>query len=262
MYEVFLECIDQGTLPLSCRRAILTLIPKKGVLGCLKIWQLASLICVDFKILSKSLTNRLTKYNMASVIHMDQTFCVPKRTIFDNLFLMRDMITVAKMHNLDIGLLSLDQEKAFDRVDHQYLFKTLEAFGFGPYFVSLIKMLYNEVYSMLKINGSLTRPFSVSREIRQGCPLSGLLYAISIEPLLVSLRRQLSGFNILSDPSVDSVKLTAYADDITVVIKGSEDVTSLISSLNKYQQASSARINWEKCASLLLGDWQADQRWF
>ncbi len=204
---------------MSCRRAILTLIPKKGDLGSLKNWRPVSLICVDFKILSKSLTNRLKKY-MASVIHMDQTFCVPKRTIFDNLFLMRDMITVAKMHNLDIGFLSLDQEKAFDRVDHQYLFKTLEAFGFGPYFVSLIKMLYNEIYSMLKINGSLTRPFSVTRGIRQRCPLSGLLYAISIEPLLVSLRKELSGFNISSAPSVNSVKLTAYADDfVTIVIK-------------------------------------------
>lgn len=54
IYEVFLECINQGTLPLSCRRAILTLISKKGDLGCLKNWRLASLICADFKMLSKS----------------------------------------------------------------------------------------------------------------------------------------------------------------------------------------------------------------
>lgn len=255
IYEVFLECIDKGTLPLSCRRAILTLIPKKGDLGCLNNWRPVSLICADFKILSKALTNRLKKY-MESVIHEDQTFCVPKRSIFDNLFLLRDIITVAKMHNLDIGFLSLDQEKAFDRVDHQYLFKTLEAFGFGPYFVSLIKLLYKEIYSMLSLNGSLTRPFSVSRGIRQGCPLSGLLYAISIEPLLVLLRRQLSGINVPSFPSAEPVKLTAYADDVTVVIKCSEDIISLISSLDRFRKASSACINWGKCASLLLGDWQ------
>lgn len=257
MYDVFLECIKRGSLPLSCRRAILTLIPKKGDIGYLKNWRPISLICVDLKILSKSLTNRLKKC-MASVIHMDQTYCIPKRTIFDSLFVMRDMITVAKMHNMDIGFLSLDQEKAFDRVDHKYLFKTLEAFGIGPYFLSLIAMLYNDIYSMLKIDGSLTKPFSVTRGIRQGCPLSGLLYAISIEPFLVSLRSQLSGFNISSDPGIDSVKLTAYADDVTVVIKDTEDVTKLVSTLNTFQQASSARINWEKCESFIVGDWKSE----
>lgn len=142
-------------------------------------------------------------------------------------------------------------------MDHQYLFKTLEAFGFGPYFVSLIKILYNVIYSMLRLNGSLTRHFSVTRGIRQGCPLSGLLYAISIDPFLVSLRKQLHGVNIPIFPSVDPVKLTAYTDDITVVIKDSEDVSRLISSLDSFRKASSACINWGKCASLLLGEWSS-----
>jgi len=65
-------------------------------------------------------------------------------------FLIRDLISIGKRDALDIGFLSLDQEKAFDRVDHEYLFKTLEAFGFGSNFVSLIKFLYNNIYSMLR----------------------------------------------------------------------------------------------------------------
>ncbi len=106
------------------------------------------------------------------------------------------MITVAQRHKLDIGFLSLDQEKAFDRVDHHCLFKTLEAFGFGTHFISLVKLLYNDIYSMLRINGSLTRPFPLTKGIRQGCPLSGLLYSISNEPLLAMLRKQLCGFGV------------------------------------------------------------------
>ncbi len=193
---------------------------------------------------------------MTNVIHEDQSFCVPKRSIFDNLFLVRDMITVAQRHKLDIGFLSLDQEKAFDRVDHHYLFKTLEAFGFGTHFVSLVKLLYSDIYSMLRINGSLTRPFPVTRGIRQGCPLSGLLYSISIEPLLSMLRKQLCGIGVPGFPEVAPVKLTAYADDVTVIIKSTDDVTKLISCLNKFQKATSSRINWDKCASLLLGEWE------
>ncbi len=171
-YDVLVESIEREMLPLSCRRAVLTLIPKKGDLGCLKNWRPISLLCVDLKIFSKALTNRL-KTCIETVIHNDQSYCIPNRTIFDNLFLVRDIITVSKRHNLDIGLFSLDQEKAFDRVDHSYLFKTLEAFGFGHNFVSFIRLMYSDIYSMLRVNGTLTRPFSVTRGIRQGCPLSG-----------------------------------------------------------------------------------------
>ncbi len=88
------------------------------------------------------------------------------------------MITVAQRHKLDIRFLSLDQEKAFNMVDHHYLFKNLEAFG--TRFISLVMLVYNDIYSMLRINGSLTRPFPVTSGIRLGCPLSGLLYSISI----------------------------------------------------------------------------------
>ncbi len=86
---------------------------------------------------------------MATIIHHeDQSYCIPKWTIFDNLFLLRDIIAVAKKHQIGIGLLSLDQVKAFDRVDHFYLLKTLKAFGFEPQFVSCIKLLYRETSSI------------------------------------------------------------------------------------------------------------------
>lgn len=110
-------------------------------------------------------------------------------------FLIRDLISYAKVHKFDAGFISLDQEKAFDRVDHGFLFKCFEAFGFGRSFISYVKLLYTDVYSMLKINGTLTRPFVAGRGIRQGCGLSGILYAIVIEPLLIDLRRQLSGIS-------------------------------------------------------------------
>lgn len=73
-YEVLLECFDQGILPLSCRRAVLTLIPKKGDLGFLKNWRPVSLLTVDLKILSKAITNRLKQF-ISRVIHEDQ---IPK----------------------------------------------------------------------------------------------------------------------------------------------------------------------------------------
>lgn len=101
-------------------------------------------------------------------------------SILDNLHSVRDIFDFAFNNNINLGFLSLDQEKAFDRVDHAFLFETIKAFGFGE-FISMIRLLYNDATCMIKIAGGLSVPVKVNRGIRQGCPLSGQLYSISLE---------------------------------------------------------------------------------
>ena len=111
----------------------------------------------------------------------------------DNIFLMRDLLDVCKLYSIDVGIISLDQEKAFDRVDHGFLFSTLRAFGFGEGFVALLGLLDKEAFCLVKVGGGLSCPVQVQRGIRQGCPISGQLYSLAIEPLLNRLRSRLSG---------------------------------------------------------------------
>lgn len=79
-----------------------------------------------------------------------------------------------------MGLLALDQDKAFDRVDHGYLF-SLFSHGFSE---------YQDVSVLMKVGGGLNASIPVRRGIRQGCPLSGQLYSIVIEPLLRRIRKK------------------------------------------------------------------------
>ena len=78
-------------LPISCRQAVFTLLPMKGELVLLKNWRPVALLCTDYKILSKCLANRLKK-DLARLIHYDQTYCIPGRSIKDSLFLIQDML--------------------------------------------------------------------------------------------------------------------------------------------------------------------------
>ncbi len=144
----------------------------------------------------------------------------------------------------DLGLISLDQEKAFDRVEHAYLYDLLKAFGFGDGFISWVNLLYNEAECMVKIDGGLSVPIKVKRGIRQGCPLSGQLYSLVIEPLLCKLRERLTGLHIEGSNNLNDVKLSAYADDVTVIIRNSEDIKVVLENLKCYGRASSAKINW------------------
>ena len=112
---------------------------------------------------------------MGQIINMDQSYCVPDRQIGDNISRILDFLDVSRAFGLDAGLISIDQEKAFDRVEHQYLWQTFEAFGFSSGFIAMIKVIYGDIESVLKVNGGLSAPFKVCRGIRQGCSLSGML---------------------------------------------------------------------------------------
>ncbi|KAI3353605.1 hypothetical protein L3Q82_004810 [Scortum barcoo] len=92
----------------------------------------------NYKLLSKALANRL-KEAMEQVIHLDQTYCVPGRSMVDNIYLIRDVLEVSSSLGINTGLISLDQEKAFDRVEHNFLWKVMERFGFSAGFTAKIK---------------------------------------------------------------------------------------------------------------------------
>lgn len=67
------------------------------------------------------------------------------------------------MSQFFLGLFSIDYEKVFDRIEHQFLWKTLESFGLGSNLIRLIKVMYHNIESMLKVNGGLSAPFNISR---------------------------------------------------------------------------------------------------
>ena len=250
--DVYNESFKDSWLPQSCRRAVLTLLPKKGDLQEIKNWRPVSLLCTDYKMLSKALANRL-KNVMDQVIHRTQTYCVPGRSIVDNVSLIRDLLDVSSSSGIDAGLVSLDQQKAFDRVEHCFLWKVLQRFGLSDGFIARIKVMYENIESVLKFNGGLCKPFRATRGVRQGCAMSGMLYAISIEPMLHNIRSSINGLS-LSDTRFC---LSAYADDLIVIVKNQEDVTKLAKIVETFGKISSARVNWAKSEALAVGKWSA-----
>lgn len=83
---------------------------------------------------------------------------------------------------------SLDTKKAFDSVEWPFLFQLLESYGFGPVFISWVKLLNTEPLVRMQVNGIISEPFPIFRGTRQGCLLSPLLFALAIEPLVAKLR--------------------------------------------------------------------------
>ena len=101
---------------------------KKGDRLLHKNWRPISLLNVDYKLCARALAGRLLKV-IHHVVSPDQTCGVPGRYIGENVALLRDMVDLANERDLPVAILSLDQEKGFDRVDWQFLFSTLSAMG-------------------------------------------------------------------------------------------------------------------------------------
>lgn len=90
-------------------------------------------------------------------------------------------------------LRSLVQEMASDRVEHKYLWKTSEAFGFFPSFIAMTRTLYCDMWHVDQVNGGIGAPFTLGQGIWRGCAMSGMLYPIVIEPMPCQVRKQLMG---------------------------------------------------------------------
>ena len=219
------------------QQAVLKLLHKKAEKDNLKNWRPISLLCVDYKIITKTLANRL-KHVLDDIISPDQTCGIPSRSIFSNLSLYRNVITHSKQKNIKGFIIALDQEKAFDRVNHDFLFRIMKKFNFGPSFINWIRTLYYNNKSFLLLDGYLSLPIAINRGVRQGCPLSALLYLLVAEVLAEVIRQdeQVKGYPL---PGTNfSVKIAQYADDTGLLLIDENSIVQAFYPISRFEEGS------------------------
>lgn len=213
---------DNNLLSIDQRRAILTLLPKPSKDSRnLKHWRPISLLNSDYKILAKVLAIRLQKV-ISKIIHPDQVGYIKGRNIGDNIRAMIDILSITKNEMNPGIMLLIDFEKAFDSIAWSFLFKTLTFFNFGDTFIQYIKLLYTSPLCCVTNNGFNSEYFELSRGIRQGCPISALLFLLCAEVLACNIRsdREIEGITLRRR----ELRITQFADDTCLYLK---DIPSL-----------------------------------
>ena len=255
LVEVLNYAFRVGFLSVSQRRGLINLLFKADDRTLLKNWRPISLLCVDYKIGSRAIAGRLLQV-IDKVVSSDQTAGVPGRFIGENVAYVRDTIQYASINGLPLAVLTLDQEKAFDRVEWEFLFCTLERMGFGPSFCKWVQTLYSGVQSSVIVNGFLSEFFCLHRGVRQGCPLSPLLYVLVAETLAATLKAcpRIKGLTLpapLQSPSF----LSQYADDTSILVTTDDFILAVFDVFDRYELGSGARLNLKKCKGLWVGAW-------
>ncbi|CAI9608046.1 unnamed protein product [Staurois parvus] len=216
-------------------------------------WRPISLLNVDRKILAKILFWRLSSV-AGDLLSSHQHCSVQGRSTFSAVLAIREALERCRAAGWRKYLLALDQAKAFDRVNHEYLWLLLGRYGLQGRFIDWLKTLYNGAESFPLVNGWVGQPFEVGSGVRQGCPLSPLLYAFAIDPFV----RRLEGASLCGVPlgiaGVPPLKVVAYADDVSVIISGTEEAQEVVSVIEQYTEASGSKVNHEKSEVFWMGE--------
>ena len=255
--ELYNNIYFSENLAHSMKKGIITLIYKnKGNVSELKNWRPISLLNLDYKILTKLLANRL-KCITDEILNPLQTSGSKGRNILNNVLNIKNIIHYIKQNNLKAALISFDNEKAFDRLEHNFIKKVLKKFGFHKNFLKWIDIIYKDMSSKVMVNGTFTEESKIFRSVRQGCPLSMLLYVICLEPLIYKINNNNSIKGLKIPNCKKEVKSIQHADDITDIIINDSSFKALEIENKKYSEASGSKINPEKTEILKFGNFES-----
>jgi exonuclease III len=206
----------------------------------------------DYKIFTKAYSLNLVEV-APSIIHEDQAGFMPNRSIFDQIKLAKLMIDMCEAEEIEGAIVALDQEKAYDKIAHDYLWRTMEHFNIPQHFINTVRYLYTGAETVVMVNGVQSSRFRVTRGVRQGDPLSCLLFNIAIEPLACLIRNSdLKGLDIPEHKGKTIVSL--FADDTTVYLSNTDSFETLQAILRRWCKASRARFNVGKTEIIPVGN--------
>ncbi len=250
--------LEIGRCSTSQRESIITLLEKKGkdktIISNLRPISLSN---CDIKICTKSLALRTNKI-LSKLLNPTQTGYVPGRNVTNNNRLLEEIIKEYKEKGQQAYLITLDAQKAFDSVDHQYLIDILKIYNFPIEFIEWVKILYTELRSKVLVNGYTSDYFDINQSVKQGDALSCALFVLCVEPLLRRLgnNTNITPAKINNRFSIDDeilINNLSYADDITVITTDLHALQTIIDEYTNFSGYSGIKLNVSKTEVLIIG---------
>uniref|UniRef100_A0A803SLC5 Reverse transcriptase domain-containing protein n=1 Tax=Anolis carolinensis TaxID=28377 RepID=A0A803SLC5_ANOCA len=218
LQQVMNKALEEGKIPATWKEANITLLPKdKADSTNVKSYRPISLLNADYKIFTSILAARL-KEVLKDRIKEEQAGFLPGRQMKEN---TRNILGAIEYYDKnpqkEIAFLFLDAEKAFDNVNWFCIMEILREMDAGFYFTNAVKAVYCQQTARIITNGHLSSSINIEKGTRQGCPLSPLLFIMTLEVLLESIRKNkdLQGLRIRNHCH----KIRAFADDIVCLIE-------------------------------------------
>ncbi|KAJ0006118.1 hypothetical protein NQD34_013391 [Periophthalmus magnuspinnatus] len=249
IFQMLKEVLENGSLTHTMKQGVITLIPKPGKdPNRLDNLRPITLLNNDYKLLTHIFANRL-KLGITQIISETQSGFIKGRSIHNNIRLVLDLIDYDFLINNEGFILLLDFYKAFDMIEHSFMFQALQSFGFGSKFINVIQTFYNDTSSSVCLPHGTSQRFQINKGIKQGCPISPLLFIAAAEMLSILIKNADFGKLLIADTELSICQL---ADDTTIFLNNLNEIPKILQFIECFSKASGLRLNLNKCEILPL----------
>ncbi|XP_050232935.1 uncharacterized protein LOC126681437 [Mercurialis annua] len=249
LISLFQQFYTFANFPVGLNTAFLVLIPKFRGASDIKDFRPISLINGVFKLISKVLANRLSTI-LPMVISANQFGFIKGRSIHDCHMIATEIIHLIKKRREKAFLIKLDFRKAFDTISWQFIIQTLRRMNFDSKWISWITSFFDSAQLSVLLNGCPTENFFMGRGVRQGDPISPMLFVLAVENLRAIFSKAfnlglLSGIHI--DGIQEPVSILQFADDTLLFVPNDLNmISNLLRILRCFELISGLKINYQQ----------------